>query len=184
MNNSIFTPFKAIYHFFWEKPIHFNSPYTLDETFQYLQDASEHDKQKSATWRFTRIILTGRGRSFKLLKLESINSQSYRFHVRRDIGRSVYINTYAQVEEGNSGVKVVGIVEVNLITRLFMVGCLIAWIAVILIPIQTGMPEIFPFTIVIIGIFLVSIMADQNEMHHTIRATLGKSKQKNSVSEK
>ena len=171
--------FKAIYHLFWGMPINFYSSYTLDETFQYLQDASEHDKQKSAIWRFTRIILTGRGRSFKLLKLESINSRSYRFHVKRDVGRNLSIDTYGQVEEGDLGVKVVGMVEVNLITRLFMVACLISWIMIIVIPIQTGMSNMLPFTIVFIGLFIMSIKADQNSMHNTIHETLGKFNKKN-----
>ena len=172
--------FEAIYHFFWGKPIDFYSPYTLDETFQYLQDASEHDKQKSSIWRFVRIILIGRGRSFKLLKLESINSRSYRFHVRRDVGRQMHINTYGQVEEGGSGVKVAGIVEVSLITRLFIVGCLIVWITVMLIPIGNGVWDMLFISMGTISIILF-IKYDQNRMHDTIRATLGKSKQKNNI---
>jgi hypothetical protein len=171
--------FEAIYHFFWGKPINFNSPYTLDETYQYLQDASELDKQKSAMWRFIRTLLIGRGQSFKLFKLESIDSRSYRFHINQDVGQNMSINTYGQVEEGDSGVKVVGVVEVTATTRLFIIGCLLSWVVITLLPIQTGVSDLFSLSIVFIGIFLLSIKTDQNGVYNTIHVTLGKSKKKN-----
>lgn len=180
MKNIINAPIMAIYDLFFGKPIDFYSPYTLDETFQYLQDASEQDKQKSMLLRFVRTMLTGRGRDFKLIKLESISFDSYHFIVKNDVSRNISVKTYGQVTETDSGMKVVGIIKFNLIARLFMLIGLIVSVGVIIIPIQWGIPEPLPFIILINGVFLISMIADQNKMYHSIRTTLSKSKAKNS----
>jgi hypothetical protein len=175
--------FNALYHLFFGKPINFYSPYTLNETAKRLRDASERDKRKPTIWCFIWILFTGKGRNFKLIKLETINLQSYRFHVTRDVDKSTRINTHGEVQEDNSGVRVTGFVQINLVSRFLMLFWLVLWIAIaiLLIFFTTQSPfRFFPFLYVLMGIGIVlSNKHDQNKMYNQIHETLGKSKKKN-----
>ncbi len=183
MKNIINTSIIAIYDLFYGKPIDFYSPYTLDETYQYLQDAAELDKQKSKVWRVISYVLTGSGRDFKLIKLESVSFDSYRFIVKNDVGRNMSVKTYGEVTETDSGVKVVGIIKFNLIARLFLILCLISWIVITVMSIMSipsTVSHLAPFSILGICLLMISYIYDQNKMYNAIHSTLGKSKSKNS----
>lgn len=125
------------------------------------------------------MILTGKGRNFKLLKLESIHSHSYRFHVKRDGGRNMSIATYGQVEEDDLGVKVVGIIQVNLITQLVLLLSMIVLIVVLGICMLTENWDNLPMLILLMTVFILLIIYDQNKMYNQIYAILGKAKKKN-----
>lgn len=161
---------------FFGKSFEFYSPYTLDETYQRLQDASERDKQKPAIWRKKRYYL--------LITFDSVTSKSYRFHADRDAGRNLIIIANGLVSEDYDGVKVTGVVSIGKFTLGFMLFWLIMWLGITTsFGFSTNL-QFFPFFgILVVGMLLLTCKQYQNNMYNQMQEILGKSKKKNIESE-
>jgi|GEM_PF-5444949 len=172
------TPIKAIYDLFLGKPIDFYSPHTLDETYQYLQEASERDKRKPSISRRIWGFMIRQHRHFLLITLDVINTQSYSFRAQRDVGGNIRIFAHGEVYEDNSGVKVTGIIHVNILTRFILLLSLVFVVVVLLGAILTGSWDNLPVLILFMIISILLFKYCQNRMYNQIYSILGKSKNK------
>jgi len=176
--------FKAIYHLFFGKPINLYSPYTLDETYEQLENASKRAKHKPSPWRRIRGFITRQHRHFLLVTLEAIDSHAYGFQAHRDVSGGIRISVRGEVKDDESDVMVTGIVRVNIFTLIMLLLWLVLLIVILVVTIRTPFRVIPLFYTLILSVYILSIKVSQNRMHNTIHAILGKSKKKNSESEK
>lgn len=175
-----------IYHLFLGKPFDFYSPYTLDETRQRLEFASERDKRKhSSVWQLIWWWFSQQLGNYIWIKVDAVKIQSYRFHVHRRIDNNTSLTAHGEVHEDESGVEVLGVVQINLLMRLIIIFWLVLWTVIFLISIGAGSSFLFIVAflwLLWVGFLMLSFKRDQNKMYSEIYEILGKSEKKNSDS--
>ena len=98
----------------------------------------------------------------------------------RNVSGNVTITAYGEVEQSDSDVIVTGVVQVNAFTLFLIIFWLVLWIAILCISIGTQFQVIPLFSLLVAGLFALSVKQDQNNLYNQIYATLSKPKKKNS----